>query len=346
MNEMSRRMVELSTRLGDVGPRTYALRYLSDPDRAMIGVVLAADPKGARISAVTPDSPAARAGLHDGDVIVAIDGRPVRGDDPQQRLDNARELLGNLKEGDQVKIAYERGGKPKAELALAAERRTAFNWHQLIVDDGTPLLPKDFDRRVQAEIERSRAIGLSAADRQRLREAGAQAREQAERARGEFERARLDLKRAFRGMPWWGLNLAALNPDLGRYFGTDTGVLVLAADEDSLPGVRAGDVITKVGGTPVDRPEDAMRRLRDQPAGQNVTLALLRERKPVSVTVKTPEFKEIFIAPPAPPAPPALPALAAPAPPPAPEAPASPPVQAAPPAPSPPVPPKAPPTPG
>ena len=28
------------------------------------------------------------------------------------------------------------------------------------------------------------------------------------------------------GMPWWGLNLAPLNADLGRYFGTEKGVLV------------------------------------------------------------------------------------------------------------------------
>ena len=65
-------------------------------------------------------------------------------------------------------------------------------------------------------------------------------------------------------MPWWGLNLAPLNADLGHYFGTDKGVLVIAADNDSLPGIRAGDVITNVAGETVNRPEDALRALRDQ----------------------------------------------------------------------------------
>ena len=49
-------------------------------------------------------------------------------------------------------------------------------------------------------------------------------------------------------------------------FGTDKGVLVIAADNDSLPGIRAGDVITNVAGETVNRPEDALRALRDQGA--------------------------------------------------------------------------------
>ena len=70
-------MAELSIELGDAGPRAYAFRYLGEPDRAIVGVVLAPDGKGVRIGAVTPGSPAARAGLRNGDVITAIDGKPV-----------------------------------------------------------------------------------------------------------------------------------------------------------------------------------------------------------------------------------------------------------------------------
>src|SRR5262249_47554830 len=130
-------------------------------------------------------------------------------------------------------------------------------------------------------------------------------------------------------MPWWGLNLAPLNADLGHYFGTDKGVLVIAADNDSLPGIKAGDVITNIAGTTVNRPEDALRALRDEDTGKDVPIKVLRERKRFALKMKAPESKSIFTMRMPPPAPRALPAPgAAPAPaavpaPPAPPAPAA-----------------------
>jgi len=110
--ELSRRMAELSTELGDIGPRAYAFRYITDPDRAVIGVVLAAEKRGARIEALTPDSPAERAGLRNGDIITSIDGKALAGKDEHANLAEARERLAGLKDGQEVRIAYERGGKP------------------------------------------------------------------------------------------------------------------------------------------------------------------------------------------------------------------------------------------
>jgi hypothetical protein len=147
-------------------------------------------------------------------------------------------------------------------------------------------------------------------------------------------------------MPWWGLNLASLNADLGGYFGTDHGVLVLSTD-DSLKQLKSGDVLLDVDGSKVERPEDAFRLLRERAPGSEVKVQVMRQHKPLTLSMKTPEFKGIFV--PAPPAPPVAPApplppapptsrAAAPAPPPPPV----PPVHsapAAPPAPAPPAPP-------
>src|SRR2546422_1589866 len=45
------------------------------------------------------------------------------------------------------------------------------------------------------------------------------------------------------GMPWGDLELVGLNPDLGEYFGTKEGLLVVKAPADSSLPVKGGDVI-------------------------------------------------------------------------------------------------------
>ena len=323
MQDLSRKMAALSSELGEGGPRSYAYRYIGDPGRAMIGVVIGGDEKGVRLSAVTPDGPAARAGLREGDVITAIDGNAVG-----NSSEKARGLLANLKEGQDVTVAFARGDQ-KGVVKIAAERREAWNWPLLMNDDPDhPFLPKDFNERVRADAERAaREVEREYARNHEQMERQVERATREAMTQNEHTMVRL-------GMPWWGLNLAPLNADLGRYFGTDKGVLVIAADADSLPGIRAGDVITNIAGENVSRPEDALRALRDHEAGKDVAIKVLREHKTLALNMKAPTFNSIFNmralpalpAPPVPAAPPARPAPASsavPAPP-APAAPAPP----------------------
>jgi S1-C subfamily serine protease len=298
MRELSRKMADLSMKMGDVGPRAYAFRYLGDPDRGMIGLVLAPDKTGLRVDAVTPGGPADKAGVHDGDVLIAIDGRKLAGED-------AGDALHDLKIGQGVKLTVMHDGKSR-EVALKAERREPFVFSDAFGKGG--LLPPDFDHRIQLKVH-----------------------DAMNRAHDGMHELRLLT-------PWWGLNLSALNPDLGAYFGTDKGVLVLSADADSYKGLKSGDVLQEVGGHAVNRPEDALRLLRDAPAGSEVKMQVLRERKPLTLSLKAPEFKGIFVPPP-PPAPPAPPAMPAPPAPPTPAALPAPRAMPAPPAPPAPPPP-------
>jgi hypothetical protein len=154
----------------------------------------------------------------------------------------------------------------------------------------------------------------------------------------------------FEAFRWQGLNLASVDRQLGRYFGTDHGVLVLSSGDD-LKGLQSGDVIEHVAGAEVKTPRDVMRSLREKSAGSRLNLDLLRDRKLLALTITVPEEKALpFMAPPPPPAPPLPPSpVAAPAPPapPAPPPPrtpraAAPGMPAPPAAPSPPPPPQAP----
>jgi membrane-associated protease RseP (regulator of RpoE activity) len=78
------------------------------------------DQAGAEIVTVVPDSPAAGAGLQEGDVITAVDGSAVTG--PAELAERIR----SHDPGDQVTIAYNRGGNA-AEVQVALGDRSAEN---------------------------------------------------------------------------------------------------------------------------------------------------------------------------------------------------------------------------
>lgn len=93
------------------------------------------------------------------------------------------------------------------------------------------------------------------------------------------------LAEAFR---WSGLNLASVDAQLGRYFGTDKGVLVLSAGP-VLGALQPGDVILRVDGKTVATPREVMDALRGKPADSTVPVDYLRDRAPASAKIKVPE---------------------------------------------------------
>jgi len=320
MREMSKKMAELSAKLGDVGPRAYAYRYFGDSDRGMIGVVFNDDEqaggKGLRVDAVTPGGPADKAGVRHGDVITSVDGKPVPGGDPGRMS----LPLGELKVDQTIKLGVLREGKT-LDIAVKAERREPYNMAYSLGDGDMhdfEHLPPDFEKRIHERVE--------------------QAMQRAQIAEHAGESARHALEHVNFMSPWWGLNLAGLNADLGSYFGADHGVLILSADDDAFKALKSGDVLLDIDGKKVDRPEDALRLLRERPAGSDLKVQVLRQHKTQTLSMKAPDYKGMFIPPPprppvapTPPTPPTAPAP--PSPPPRVARPAAPPAPPAPPPP-------------
>lgn len=102
---------------------------------------------------------------------------------------------------------------------------------------------------------------------------------------------------------WSGMNLAELNPQLGRYFGANSGVLVLSPKTE-FPQLQAGDVITKVDGRAVVRSRDVLEAMRGRKEGEKVALSIMRDRKPQSVSITLPKMQPMPPMPPMPPGPP------------------------------------------
>ena len=110
--------------------------------------------------------------------------------------------------------------------------------------------------------------------------------------------------------PWGDAELVELTPALGRYFGTEKGLLVVRAPKAAGTDIEEGDVILSIGGREPQNAGHALRILGSYQPGETVELALLRQKKTRTVRVVVPqrpamERHMMIMPPPAPPAPPA-----------------------------------------
>ncbi|TWT21144.1 PDZ domain-containing protein [Luteimonas marina] len=309
------RVAELSRQHAGDAARVARARIEQALDRPLLGVLLSPDAQaGVRITGVTPDGAAAKAGLRSGDRLLSVDGVQILGSSGELRVENARKLLGNLQADRQVRLGYQRDGRG-ASVAVtprAGGRALAF-----ATGDGGR-----FEWLDEAQLERTISSAMKGLD------AGLLALESVPGIAPEVRREVIRITRdgadckgedcaapkllsAFR---WNGLNLAEVDPQLGRYFGTDSGVLVLSNGE--LDGLQAGDVIQRVDGKAVASPREVMAQLRGKGDGDKVAIDYLRERKAGQARVTVPKLAwPVPPAPPAPPSPPKPPAPAASAPP-------------------------------
>ncbi|KFN43528.1 PDZ domain-containing protein [Arenimonas oryziterrae] len=339
IERLTQRIEELSKQTGDDTRVRVIVRRSDDAPRAMqgrdgdvqrieqrwrmppeamqgrpgLGIVMAPNPaaSGVRIAAVTPESPAAKAGLRTGDVLLSVDGKKIAGNGTAA-VESARGLLGDLKQDQTVRLSYAREGKTfDASVKADAIRRVmVFNREGGDMPMRGPGRGGDhmmvLSPQVEMDIERMGGP-------MRHCESGK-------------EDCHLPaMMQAFR---WQGLNLASVDASLGRYFGTSKGVLVVSSGPE-LKGLQSGDVIQRVAGSDVASPRDVMRALRERKEGEQVKVDVLRDHKAAAVTLTVPKARALpFMAPPppppAPPAPPAVPRTPGVAPPPPPAPPAAP----------------------
>jgi serine protease Do len=227
----------------DLRTRVYALVQ----SRARLGVALGEAREvggrtGVAVNQVVEGSPAARAGILEGDILLALDAQPL-GAEPARRL---TELMGEVEPGDTVAVLLSRDGRDQTV--------------RVVTDRASPMTVRFGERGVPGVLRPGFDPGTVITEA--LGERGLL-------AVGPLGRHRMEL--------------VAMNPELGRYFGVTEGVLVANIAAESSLGLRPGDVLVSIGGRSVRDAAHARSILASYRSDEEVEMQVVRERRTIAV---------------------------------------------------------------
>lgn len=233
------------TREVSVGPfgvgGTYLGVNLAELDASRAKELKLKETYGVEITRVEDNSPAEKAGLKAGDVVLEYNGQRVEG------MEQFGRLVRETPPGREAKLKISREGSTQTLTATLGSRRSHFQVHIPQIEIPEVVIP-DIPQIYTAT-----------------------------------RTARL------------GVEVEALGEQLAGYFGVKEGVLVRAVLDNSpaqKAGIKAGDVITKLDGAAVAGPGELSNAVRMASAKRTYTLELMRERKPVTLTITVEDRSE------------------------------------------------------
>lgn len=226
---------------------------------------------GAVVDEVKSETPAAKAGVKAGDVVVAFDGERVRSARQLERL------VDETPAGRAVKMSVVRAGT-KVDLDITPEASSMATAMSHVFPGEPGARARTFERR----LERGRSA--EPVDPGQLERSfkfrGAPATE------FDFDDAPFAM---LMGRSRLGVQVEGVDGQLATFFGVQSGALVRGVTEDSpaaKAGLKAGDVITAANGKPVKDAGDLRRALNEIEDGKSVSLSITRDRKSLSLDAK------------------------------------------------------------
>jgi membrane-associated protease RseP (regulator of RpoE activity) len=219
-----------------------------------IGQLHLKEERGVEVTTVDQDAPAGKAGIKEHDVILSVNEQQV------ESVEQLRRIIREIPAGRTVTIGISRDGQPLTLKAQLTERKNigdmdhVFNFNMPPITVPAVHIPP---------------INMPDMDVPSVVIMHSPARS--------------------------GLMVENLTPQLGDYFGvkSGTGVLVRSVEKGSRgeqAGFRAGDVVVKINGSPVNDCSDFTRLLRKR-ADNKASVTVMRERKEQTLTLTLPENK-------------------------------------------------------
>ncbi len=254
--EAAQRVAELSLeRLGALGDmKKYEFDISSKP---RMGVNISGDDnkepvEGVGIISVTPGSPADEAGMRAGDVITAVNGESLTAESSYVANRRLLDFMKGVEEGDVLDVEYLRDGKVgTVQIEPRVVPVHAFAWSSTGEHFKMPAMP-NMHVLPQAMAQLRLSLG------------------------------------GWRG-GWGDMEIVELTAGLGRYFGTDSGMLVISAPASNAFKVQEGDVIISIDGREPSSVNHCMRILGSYQPGEKIVLSIMRDKKRMTIESEIPD---------------------------------------------------------
>lgn len=277
MREAEKRLAEAARQIADLSTRRLsrigevASTFFEFNGRPRLGVTIGgSDDKGpvegVSVIGVTPGSAASDAGLRAGDIVTAVNSESLSAASAEEANARLLDFMRGVEEGDKLDIEYLRNGNVgKVEVEPRVIERQAFVWAP---DGGNFEMPHVPNVHIAPE-------------------AG--------------ERFRLFNRFIWASNGWGDLELVELSEGLGRYFGTDSGMLVINAPKSDALKLQDGDVIQSIDGREPNSVGHAIRILGSYQPGEELELRIMRDKKRVTLNIEVPDGRSsrVFPRPPA-----------------------------------------------
>ncbi|HEU4939976.1 MAG TPA: PDZ domain-containing protein [Vicinamibacterales bacterium] len=219
-----------------------------------------AAPSGVMIDEVSEESPAAKAGLKAGDIVVEFDGERVRS------VRQFSRLVQETPVGRKTQAVVMRAGQ---RVNVTVEPRDG---NGFVFADGKLSALQDLSRDFPFDVPRPIPPTPPATPKPPVPPG--------------FPDFDTFVWRTNNGL---GMTVGDLSQQLADYFGTKDGVLVTSVADNSAAskaGIKAGDVITSFNGSEVTSPSDLRQRIRALQDGAEFTVGVMREKKPMTLKGK------------------------------------------------------------